>query len=337
VKSRLLAVVAAASVVLGSVLLPAAQADAAGTTRGTIRVQLTTPSGADFHSKGFVVSATGQNVKAADTEKTNSRGVATFKVKPGKYTFVVETYLSKYQYAVSTQKNIKIVRGQTKTIGMKMLKGGVVSGKVKKPNGKALAKAVVAAVNKKGVIVGSTTTDKHGKYILRGLPTGSYAIEFNQRSWHDPKNKATKNYGWDYYGGPSFASAKKIKVYAENRYADETWTKGVSGVVHSGITLHVELTQPGSRSTRLLVDRISSTGDYMQDGSVYGQFTNGRSLTLKVEPGRYRLGVAYSNKKVNTFYYSYYGGPISKQLTKAGYTVIRSTPTDVYVKFGTHS
>jgi len=301
VKRRLSLFLVTVLAVGGLAVAPAVTADAAGgTTKGTVKVQLQTPKAKDFLAKNFVILANNSKKKVVGQEKTNSHGLATFKLTPGKYTFTVATYLTKYEYARTTSTVIGISRGQVKTIGIKTYKGAVVTGKVMTPTGFALKGATVAAVTRKGVILGSTTSDKHGKYRLAGLPTGSYAIQFNERTYDDGKNKAAKNYAWAYYKGTSLADAKYIKVYQQNKYAAATKTTGISGPVKKGWTISVELAQKNSASGRLLVDHISASGAYLQAGSVYAPFKNGTSAKVRVVDGKYRLGVSYAG--VNYYY-----------------------------------
>jgi hypothetical protein len=311
---RRIALVLVAVLAVAGLALPATAASAS-TTTGTIRVQLAKPNGADWHSKGFVVTASGMTKNVYKEAKTNTNGVAVFKVPQGKYTIAVATYRTKYQYAPVSQDYIKISRGQVKTIGMKMYVGGTVSGRVKSAAGKPLKNATVAATNNKGVILGSTKTDSQGKYKLRGLATGKYVIMFNERSWADPKLAVVKNYGWSFYKGDSLADAKRVMVYQQNRYAAATATSRISGKVSAGTKLSVKLTDKNNKNGRLLVDHISVKGRYLQAGSVYAPFASGRSATLKVEPGRYRLGVRYG--KYSTYYYTGEGRPLTTNVNAA--------------------
>lgn len=312
---------------IGGVTVPAVAAEAAGTTKGTVKVQLLTPKGKDFLSKGFYISAAGVKHKnVTDSAKTNAHGVATFKIAPGTYKFTVQTYKSKYQYAVVTSTTIGISRGQVKTIGVKMYLGAVVTGKVMTPTGFALKGATVAAVNAKGVIVGSTTTDSKGKYKLRGLPTGKYAILFNERSYVDGKNKAAAKYGWRFYKGTSLAAAKKLTVYQQNRFTGATKTTGISGPVAKAGTLSVTLTDKNSSTGRLLVDHLSAAGAYLQSGSVYAPFKNGTSASLKVIPGKYRLGVVYAGV---SYYYMGDYQTLTTDPTKAWITYMNQYPLTV--------
>ncbi len=330
-KRRLSLLLVAALAIGGLAVAPAGTAGAAGGTKvGTIKVRLTTPSNGNFLHKGFVVTASGMTHNVYKEAKTNSLGVAALRVPPGKYTITVATYRSDYRYAVVHQDYIAISRGQVKTIGMKMYIGAKVSGKVLTPTGFALTGASVAAVTKKGVVMGLTTSDKHGVYRLAGLPTGSYAIEFNQRSYDDGTSKVIANYAWSYYKGSSLATAHYIRVYQQNKYASATTTTGISGPVTKGTTLAVALTQKNSSKGRLLVDHIGSKGQYLQDGSVYAPFVGGTSAKVRLESGKYRLGVVYAGV---TYYYRGDGLMLTKSVAKATtYTYIGSS--SLAVTFG---
>lgn len=326
-KRRLSLLLVAVLALGGIAAAPALTADAAGGTRvGTIKVRLATPTNKNFAHKGFVVTASGMTHNVYKEATTNSQGIGTLRVPPGKYTITVATYRSDYRYAAVHQDYIAIARGQVKTIGMKMYIGAKVSGKVLTPTGFALKGATVAAVSKKGIIVGSTTSDKHGAYHLAGLPTGRYAIEFNQRSYDDGKKKVVANYAWGYYKGSTLHSAKYLTVYQQNRYAAATKTTGITGPAAKGTTLSVTLAQKNSKAGRLLVDHIGSKGQYLQDGSVYAPFAGGTSAKVRVEAGKYRLGVAYAG--VN-YYYTGDGQTLTKKLSQAAYTSFGSTPLTV--------
>jgi Carboxypeptidase regulatory-like domain len=331
VKRRLSLFLVGVLAIGGLAVAPAMTANAAGGTKvGVIKVRLTTPSNGNFPHKGFVVTASGMTKNVYKEAKTNKLGFATLRVPPGKYTITVATYRSDYRYAVVHQDYIAISRGQTKTIGMKMYKGAKVSGKVLTPTGFALKGATVAAVTKKGVIVASTTSTKNGVYHLAGLPTGHYAIVFNQRSYDDGKSKVVANYAWGYYKGSSLATAKYLTVYKQNRYVAATSTTGIDGPVTKGTTITANLALKDSKSGRLLVDHIGSKGQYLQDGSVYAPFKSGVTAKVRLHSGKYRLGVVYAG--IN-YYYTGDGQTLTTSVTKATtYTYVGESA--ITVNFG---
>lgn len=313
----------------GLAVAPVTTANAAGgTTKGTVKVQLQTPKAKDFKAKNFVIIANNSKKKVVGRDRTNSHGLAEFDLAPGKYTFTVATYLTKYEYARNTSTVIGISRGQVKTIGIKVYKGAVVTGKVMTPTGFALKGATVAAVTAKGEVLGMTTSDKKGKYRLAGLPTGKYAIEFNYRSYDDGKNKAALNYAWSFYKGTTAANAKKIKVYQQNKYAAATKTTGISGPVRKGSTVLVVLAQKNGSAGRLLVDHISATGSYIQSGSVYAPFKNGTSAKVRVVDGKYRLGVVYAG--ISYYYTGEYQTLTSDPAAATLYTYINGAPAGAH-------
>jgi len=183
-KRRLSLVLVALLAIGGLAAVPAATAEAAGgTTVGTIKVQLLKPNGDNFYKKGFVVTANGMKKDVYKEAKTNAQGVGSLRVPPGKYVISVLPYRADsatgYKYARNSKDFIAISRGQVKTIGLKMYVGAQVTGKVLTTTGFALKGASVAAVTRKGLLVGLTTADRKGVYRLAGLPTGKVTIIFN--------------------------------------------------------------------------------------------------------------------------------------------------------------
>jgi hypothetical protein len=304
-------------------------ANAAGTTVGVIKVQLAKPSNANFEKKGFVVRAS-KGSKQYKQATTNSKGIATLRVPPGKYTITVVPYLSDYRYAVNSKDFIAISRGQVKTIGLKMYVGAQVTGKVLTTTGFALKGAQVAAVTKKGLLVGITTSDSKGKYRLAGLPTGKVAIIFNYRSYDDGKVKAIANYSSAFYKGTSLSDAKYLKVYQQNRFADATKTTGITGPVSKGTTLNVTLSNTVASSSRLLVDHMSATGTYMVTGSIYAPFAGGNAAKVRIGTGAYRLGIQVAGV---SYYYTGYGMPPTTKAADAQLTYFDGI-TPLYVVFG---
>ncbi|MFT4122867.1 MAG: carboxypeptidase-like regulatory domain-containing protein [Microbacteriaceae bacterium] len=335
-RSRPLAALAAAALVLGLgagigvVGGTATPAASASVWTGTLKVQLTTVDGDDWHKKGMYVNVAGMSSSVSVTKRTDSTGLAVVKVKPGKYTITVQSYRTDYTYAISTQDYIKIARGQTKTIGMKVVKGGVISGTVTKPNGNPLPNATVAVTKSDGVIYGYTTTNSKGKYVLRGLQTGRYYVIFNQRSWNDPTDKILQNYAWSYWGGATLSASKKVTVYAQNAYAAQTHRSGVNGRVGTHTTtLTVSLTSGVTSSARLLLDNVTASGTYLAAQSVYSRITDagGTTLTLKVHAQlRYRIGVKRGS---TTYYYTGEGQTLTTDVDSAVYVWI-SGPTASY-------
>jgi hypothetical protein len=336
VKRHISLILVALLAVGGIATVPATAANAAGgTTVGVIKVQLLKPNGDNFYKKGFVVTANGMTKDVYKEAKTNSAGVGTLRVPPGKYTISVVPYRATsktgYRYAVNSQDYIAISRGQVKTIGLKMYVGAQVTGKVLTTTGFALKGAQVAAVTRKGLLVGLTTADKKGKYKLAGLPTGKVTIIFNYRSYDDGKSKVVANYSSAFYKGTSLADAKYLQVYQQNKFAKATKTTGVSGPVVKGTTLNVTLSNTvNAKTSRLLVDHISAKGSYMSIGSIYAPFAGGTSAKVRIGAGKYRLGITVAGV---SYYYAGYGMPPTRSVSKAQLTYFDGV-TPVYVQFG---
>jgi hypothetical protein len=315
VKARLLASLAAILALVGLALAPVPPALSAAERTGTLRVQLTTPSGADWQEKGFYVVVNGMTKDVYDEARTDANGTAVVHVPPGKYRITVETYRTQYEYAISTQDYIKIARGQTKTIGMAIYRGASILGTVRTPNGKPLSGAVVAVTKPDGVLYGFSTSDKKGRYAIRGLQTGKYVVMFNQRTWADPKSDPIQDYGWSYYQGDSMADAKRVHVYRQNQYIGATTTRGISGTVEKGSLLTASLAEAGGAKSRLLVDRVNGKGKYVASESVYAPFDKaGTRAQVRMHSGTYRLGVKYAG---DSYYYTGEGATLTTDATKA--------------------
>lgn len=321
-KSRLLAAVAALALVAGVSLVSAAPASATAT--GTLRVQVQTVTGANWNHKGMYISAQNMRTTFETEARTDAAGVATLKVPSGKYTITVESYKTDYTYAISSQDYIQIARGQTKTIGMKVALGGRVAGTLTLPDGKPLKNARVAVTKDGQVINGFTTTDKRGRFMIRGLQSGKYKVIFNQRTWNNPKNVAIQTYGWTYWKGVTLGTSRPVRVYQANRFTGPTTVRHVNGSVDPSTTSHVTvtLTRPVGQSARLLFDNVNEAKQYQAAQSVYSAFTKGNqnvaALTVRTRL-LYRIGVVYDGA---TYYYTGEYQPLTTDLKLA-------TPVDV--------
>ncbi|MDM4762742.1 carboxypeptidase-like regulatory domain-containing protein [Galbitalea sp. SE-J8] len=326
---RLLAGLAAAALVLGATVTAAAPASAS-TWMGTLKVQLAKPTGADWHKKGVYVEVAGMKNSTDKVKRTNAQGLATVKVPPGKYTITVQMYRTDYTYAIATQDYIAIARGQVKTIGMKIYQGGVVEGKVTKPDGKPLPGATVAVTKADGVVYGYTTTDKKGRYTLRGLQTGRYYVIFNQRGWNDPKSKILQNYGWSYWRGSTLEGSHRVLVYQQNRYAGATTTSDVNGRVGTRTTdVTVTLASPVNATSRLALDNVTANGTYLAAQSVYSPLVGGTTVTQKVHRDvRYRIGVT---RGTTTYYYTGEGQTLTTDVNRAAFVWISGSAASYHL------
>lgn len=87
---------------------------------------------------------------------------------------------------------------------------GRLNGSLRKADGSALKGGMVAAVDlSDGRLVASTVSDKHGDWVLRGLPSGSYAVYVTPIEGSMTKANLAGNqpiqtgFGSSFYGGPT--------------------------------------------------------------------------------------------------------------------------------------
>lgn len=333
-KRIILALVAALAVIAG-LLVPAAQADAlstSGTVTGTVKVQLTNIQGNGLGRKGYLVSVSGVNINVYKEAITKSNGQATFKLKPGKYTFQLKPYRTDggikngYLFVATVSPTIAISRGESKVIGLKLIKGGAIAGTLKNANGTPMKNATVAIARRSGVVMGYSTTDSKGHYTIRGIATGRYVVVFNYRSWGVGSTNVT-SWSTTYYGGKTLGTAKLVQAYAQNQFAGSVTVKGVNGKATRGLLLSVSVATKNDANGQVQVERLNGT-NYVQADSVYAPFDKtGQHVSIRIHPGyRYRIAVTYKGVK----YFSQGAGkPLTKNPAKAVLTLLSGSSASI--------
>ena len=288
------------ALVLGLVAAPAVVAEAAAST--TVSIQLATTAGKAWPVAGVIVEAS--SGKYYRQVETNSKGIATFTRVPGTAKITVKslTYYSIYPYA-STKKTFWPWKGHKKTVSLVVPLGAAVSGTVLTPTG-PLVGGQVAAVSKTGAVMQTAVTNADGKYRLRGLATGTYAIQFNSRSWADSKNPLVADAAWSYWGvtGATWETAKKITVHQQGRKTGASVKSSVNGVVAAGSALTMGLADPSSGG-QLNIERFAGTKRIAAESVYSPLYAPGTSDVVRLIPGTYRLGVQYPTADGFALYY----------------------------------
>ncbi|MCU1404919.1 MAG: Carboxypeptidase regulatory-like domain, partial [Glaciihabitans sp.] len=326
--------------VASGIFTTASSAEAAGAT-GTLTVQLVTPAGAAWKVEGVGVSMLSTNKPFNKSANTNKSGIANLSGIPAgaEVTVQAKTWDNHYEYT-PTIKVVTVGSGQKLSTKLIVARGGVVEGTVTVATG-ALKYANVAAIDGAGNPVATTTTDAKGFYSLRGLKTGSYAIQFNARNFINNTSPNVSTYGWAYYttsasSSASLAGAKRIAVKqagATSTTSVASVSKNVSGKVVAGPGAKFALATSGTGG-QLNIEKISAKKTIVAE-TVYAQlYAPGTAATVRLNAGTYRLTVEY---KIGTatvqYFYTGANKPLSKDRTKAVLFTV-GTSGNVSVKVG---
>jgi hypothetical protein len=300
-----------ALLVAAGLFAPSVPANAATAAPGSLVVQLVA---------GVGVSANAVTAKASHYDRvvTNASGIATFPSILGGAIVSVQVLTFEYQYEFTptVKSGIAVAPGQVKKTSVTVARGGVVEGKVTLPGGGAFKYGQVVAVDSLGNAVANTSTDINGKYSLRGLKTGSYAIQFNGRNWADSKVALVTNYGWGYYGGGTLQATKKVAVTTATATSNATVRTGINGAVPSGRVTTFSLATQGSG--QLNIEKIVA-GKVIVAETVFSPLYSPYKIDkVRLASGTYRLAVEYKIGATKVQYF--YTGPgkkLSTDRTKA--------------------
>ncbi|MCU1526932.1 MAG: hypothetical protein JWP75_695 [Frondihabitans sp.] len=321
---------------VGILGLPAA-ATAATAPTGTVTVALVTPQKKAIVNDFYVLSATVSLIAPDGTTITDhtspdSSGHFVFdKVPAGiTYTVHVEQEAQNVPYFSTRRSGLMVVAGTDTWIDVVDQKGGAISGTISGPPAGYTAGVDVAALDATtGKVVESDVDDSDGSYLLQGLPTGDYKLEFDLRTSgeHNPGNL---NYVWQFYPGVStFASAATVHVAAETATAPLAAATGIDAVLQTGHALsgRVFSSFPQDFEQNCQVHYVSSAiGDSfctsMDDPA-------GSGFTEVVVPGDYKIEVTRpsTTHPGTTITYWYAGPGVAPTSSESGAATIHFSGT----------
>jgi hypothetical protein len=294
VKSRILAIAAAAALGLAALIVPAAPAFAAGT--GTLVVHLVTPAGQAIHTASLAIytyNADGSAISFAQESESNSLGVITVpEVPAGK----VNTEAPQQDGYAFVQKNgLRIASGKTTTINLVLAKGGIIRGRVTIQSTTAgLSDANVEVLNSKGDEVAYAITEGDGSYSVDQLPTGTYRVQFNSKKEPVQGDRAA-GLSWSYWNGAtktstlSWTSANTVSVKAQGSRSAPQTISNINGTVQQGtaVVLRNSLWSPASSHAG---QEVQFVGKHNGD-SFTATLADDGDLTTYVNPGQYRVAI----------------------------------------------
>lgn len=302
---------------------------------GTLKVQLVTPTGSPWKRKNVhLIDHFNSAAPYYQIVTTNSSGLATFTGVPSTEPIRIQamTWYAEFAYTSTTMENIFVPAGGTATVDLVIAKGATISGRVKTAHG-VLKNAQVVAVDSSGAATQAGTTNSHGQYRIIGLKTGTYAIQFNGRSWADSKLAVVATYGWNYLGGTSLtlANSHTVSVRQQGAKTKPTATTNINGRVAAGPRVIFALADaaPGGQ---LNIEKIVN-GNVVSAETVYSPiYAPGTRNGVRLNAGDYRITVQYrEGSDLIQYFYTGAGSPLSKVQGDAQLLTVGATGLTVNV------
>jgi sarcosine oxidase gamma subunit len=237
------------------------------------------------------------------TARTNSQGEYEFKnVKPGRYNlsahrtgYVSQAYGQKLSNLQTSQGTVlRVQAGETlSNIDLKMIRGGVIEGRVVDSDGEPLAHVEVmlerytTLEGKRGLHpMDGQSTDDRGQYRIFGIAPGRYCVSAQYpQGWREDEDDST--YPLVYYPGtlrPQEAARIEMVPGGEVRGVDMTLTESKAFSI-SGKVLRAD----GKPAAEAMLSRVEENewGGWSSEGG--GVDTAGNFRLHGLSPGRYRL------------------------------------------------
>jgi len=293
----------------------------------TVTVQLSTPSGAKLEvANVFVrVSNAVPGSTFINSGLTNASGRVNL-VVPGDVLTRVLTFPS-LKYLPSEEVIVWAPAGAKVMAKVVLAKAATVSGAVKNKAGRAIPNAIVRAVNADGVTAGESTTSARGKYKIKGLPSGTYRIQFNSRSAGVGVTSPTKQYVWSYWKGSHWDSADLLKVKQQTAKSAASAKTGINGVLRKGqklfvytenlmiLNTHVIGRNPAETFVTSLTDTRLAKGTYqiqisVPNGESVGQvFYMGDNITPGFDQNA-AVPIVFTGTEPLSIYFGYLNPPV---------------------------
>jgi hypothetical protein len=234
IKRPLVVVVASAGCLL-SVASPAA-ASGTGAITGTVTNNAASPAPLANICAELDNATTGSFLQSVATDASGHytlTGIATGTYKVKFTDCSQKGFLTQYYNnasSLATASSVVVSGGATTTgINAKMVLGGKITGTVNSHAGTALAKMCVAADSAPGAQTASAYTNASGQYVIRGLPTGSYKVDFYDCAGTD--------YVEQYYSNQvSYSSGNPVSVTNGNVTASINASLLLGGKIAGAVT-----------------------------------------------------------------------------------------------------
>lgn len=312
------ALAAASILIVGAVVAPVVVAPvAASTTTGALTVMLTTPDKVKLPMAKVPVTLFDAYLNPLRHGVTNSLGRATFSSVPaGKYYRVKADPGASDIYLSYELINVTVTAGSHEYVVAVVRHGATISGRVTGPSGGPLGNRYVIARNRGSLAAYTTTTNSSGGYVLTGLPTGSYSVQFNARPQlfesHQPagapiESVAENPFGWSLWGDEPAQPGlvHYLWVVEERGPVAESRITGVDGSVPNGVKL-TGIVQPQSgidfRGAEVYLGTRTASIEFA------GQVdATGTKFEVILQPGGYNIGitgVTATGEKVEFWYTS---------------------------------
>jgi len=237
------------------------------------------------------------------TARTNSQGEYEFKnVKPGRYNlrasrtgYVSQAYGQKTSNSQTSQGAVlRVNAGETlNEIDLKLIRGGVVEGRVVDSDGEPLAHVEVrleryaTVEGKRGLYrMDSESTDDRGQYRIFGIAPGRYCVSAQYpQGWREDEDDST--YPLVYYPGtlrPQEAARIEVVPGGEVRGVDMTLTESKAFSI-TGKVLRAD----GKPAAEAMLSRVEEDewGGWSSESG--GVDAAGNFRLHGLSPGRYRL------------------------------------------------
>lgn len=301
---------------------------------GKLTVQVTTAKGAAWKIAGIVVAMRSSVAPYYSTAVTNRLGLASFPKAPAgvKISVQAETWRNHATYTRPTKSNIVVTAGHLVAVKLPVVLGGTISGKATTPDG-AFKYGQVVAVDSAGASY-AATTDGKGNYTIRGIPTGSYVVQFNSHNWADSKVAIIANYTWSYFGPAhaTYQSAKRITVHMAGATTKPSATKKINGVVPRGALVTVSLAS-AALGGQLNIEKIYRGASVAAETMYSPVYAPGNRDQIRMTAGTYRLTVQYRASSGATTQYFYTGAnkPLTTDSLKAVLFSVGGSATTIRV------
>lgn len=253
ITSRIAPLVLAGIVALGIVTVPAVAADAASSSTssstpakakaktGTLVIQLVDATGKALKKRATV--SYGTDFGTLTDIRTNAKGSVTIKKLKPSSKYIALGAFDSATYVQTHKSKIKVTAGKTKTVKLKLVVGGSISGTVRDESGAPMANVVVTAfktdvawIPGEDVEWALTETSAKGTYKFHSLESGSYKIAFNG----DSVGTFDEAYGVSYWqNAAGLKSAATIQVTTQTAKQAASVTKLVDGVLVPPVTQSV--------------------------------------------------------------------------------------------------
>ena len=292
-----------------------------GNISGTVT---TTTSGTTSGISGICVSAIGQGGQSMSTAVTLADG--SFEIvglAPGGYVVVFQvcgntpagtSYVSQFYNATSTGSptyngatTVKVTASVTTSgINAALVVGGSISGTVTDTNGAGIGQICVVALTPQGQWVATGMTLGGGTYVVTGLPTGSYVVEFEEcGNLGSGLSYVSQYYNKTPAGAPQFSGATPVSVTAGSTTSGIDAAMVLGGTI-SGMVTTTTTSGTSSGVSGICVLALTTQGQWVASAET---LTDGTYNLAGLPSGSYDVSFQSCGPSSGTGYVTqYYNG-----------------------------